>query len=73
MTVVTHKKAVDYIKRKPQLHLIIHRKGMSGIARPAAGMPNPQFQQYSAPGQQFPQYGGPAPGSPQIPQQYRNY
>ena len=58
-TVVTHKKAVDYIKRKPVLNMLVYRKGM-----PQLHKPQPQFHQ-----QQQYQY---SPNSPQ-PQYHRQY
>ncbi|ELU04633.1 hypothetical protein CAPTEDRAFT_173582 [Capitella teleta] len=62
-TVVTHKKAVEYIKRKPVLNMLIYRKGMPSLQpKPMdAGPPFHQFQQQYSGNQ--PQY-SPAPQSP---------
>ncbi|XP_061192717.1 tax1-binding protein 3 homolog [Saccostrea echinata] len=43
-TVVTHRKAVEYIQRKPILNILVYRKGVPAIAK---GEPQPQFQSYS--------------------------
>ena len=56
MTVVTHKKAVEYIQRKPVLNMLVYRKGVPPLQKPMA--PQPQFQVYpqgGAPQQQFQQ------------------
>ena len=72
MTVVMHKKAVEYIKRKPVLNLMIYRKGMPNLQKP--GMPPQQQQQQMPPGnypsnfsqQQQQQFQTFAPSSPQM-------
>lgn len=64
MTVVTHKKAVEYIQRKPVLNMLVYRKGVPPLQKPMA--PQPQFQVYpqgGAPQQQYQQ---------QQPQQFNN-
>lgn len=43
-TVVTHRKAVEYIQRKPVLNMLVYRKGVPAIA---SGDGQPQFQSYS--------------------------
>lgn len=79
MTVVTHKKAVDYIRRKPVLNCLVHRKGMPQLSQKQQGMaPQPQFQQFQQGGPpQFQNQYGPPPGSPgghpMQQQQYRPY
>ncbi|KAK2176428.1 hypothetical protein NP493_663g03015 [Ridgeia piscesae] len=63
-TVVTHKKALEYIKRKPVLNMLVYRKGVPQLQKP-------QFQQFAQPAAPFQQY-SPAPHSPQ-PQYQRGY
>ena len=42
LTVVTHKKAVEYIKRKPILNMLVYRKGVPQLQKPMHA--GPQFQ-----------------------------
>ena len=42
LTVVTHKKAVEYIKRKPILNMLVYRKGVPQLQKPMHT--GPQFQ-----------------------------
>ncbi|XP_013412133.1 uncharacterized protein C45G9.7 [Lingula anatina] len=44
MTVVTHKKAVDYIQRKPVLNMLVFRPGVPRLQK--SGGPQAQFQAY---------------------------
>ena len=70
MTVVTHKKAVEYIKRKPVLNMLVYRKGVPPLQKAAPLQAQYQHQQF----QQFPagSYSPVAQHSPQ-PQFQRNY
>ena len=43
-TVVTHKKAVEYIQRKPVLNMLVYRKGVPQLPRQDG---QAQFQSYS--------------------------
>ncbi|XP_064605472.1 tax1-binding protein 3 homolog [Liolophura sinensis] len=52
MTVVTHKKAVDYIQRKPVLNMLVHRPGVPQLQKGA----QPQFQAYEQQYSPQPQY-----------------
>lgn len=53
MTVVTHKKAVEYIQRKPVLNMLVYRKGMPYLR--GEGTQQTQFQAYSHP-EEYPMY-----------------
>lgn len=44
MTVVTHRKAVEYIQRKPVLNMLVYRKGVPNLQK---NQQQPQFQAYS--------------------------
>jgi C-terminal processing protease CtpA/Prc len=44
-TVLTHRKAVEYIKRKPVLNMLVYRKGLPQFQKPQPQMMN-QMQQY---------------------------
>ena len=66
-TVVTHKKAVEYIKRKPVLNMLVYRKGVPQLQKPMAAQP--QFQSYQQQPQQF-QFSGPNSPQPQYQRQY---
>lgn len=46
MTVVTHKKAVEYIKRKPTLNMLVYRKGVPQIPT-SQHIPSYNNQQFS--------------------------
>ena len=74
MTVVTHKKAVDYIKRRDTLNMIVQRKGMTQTHQLPPQMA-PQFQSYNAPGQEMsyrkPEANSGPPNMGQRPQQVR--
>ena len=37
MTVVTHRKATEYIKRKPVLNMLVYRKGIPQMQKMDAG------------------------------------
>ncbi|XP_064625199.1 tax1-binding protein 3 homolog [Lineus longissimus] len=53
-TMVTHKKAVDYIKKKPTLNMLVYRKGVPQMQKsPTGQQPMQQMQQ---PQQQQGQY-----------------
>jgi len=70
MTVVTHKKAVEYIKRKPVLNMLVYRKGVPQLQKAA---PLPSFQQQHFQNQfNHGSYSPVAQHSPQ-PQFQRNY
>ena len=45
-TVVTHRKAVEYIQRKPILNMLVYRKGMPNLPK-VDSQGQPQFQAYS--------------------------
>ena len=62
MTVVTHKKGIEYLKRKPVLNLLVHRRGMPQLQKNMM-----QFQQYN---QQSP---GPVPQQQQQQQQHMGH
>lgn len=72
MTVVTHKKGIEYLKRKPVLNLLVYRRGMPELTPQKNVIQFQQFpQQSSGPIQQ--QHMGhysPAPNSPQ-PQHFQ--
>ncbi|VDI07976.1 Hypothetical predicted protein [Mytilus galloprovincialis] len=44
MTVVTHRKAVEYIQRKPVLNMLVYRKGVPNLQK---NQQQPQFQAYN--------------------------
>ncbi|ESO86630.1 hypothetical protein LOTGIDRAFT_166897 [Lottia gigantea] len=56
LTVATHKQAVEYIRRKPVLKMLVYRKGVPQLHKPVN--PGTQFQSYN-------QY-----SQPQYQQQY---
>ena len=58
MTVVTHKKAVEYIKRKPVLNLMVYRRGVPQLPQQQKPPQQQMFQQQQPPPQQQ-QFGGP--------------
>jgi len=73
-TVVTHKKAVDYIRRKPVLNMLVYRRGVPPLQKPQP-IASPYQQQNYNPYQQHqhsPMH-SPAPHSPAPQSPYRQY
>ncbi|WAR24130.1 TX1B3-like protein [Mya arenaria] len=54
-TVVTHKKAVEYIQRKPVLNMLVYRRGVPDLQRQDGQQT--QFQSYSQQAQEYPIHG----------------
>ncbi|KAK6188559.1 hypothetical protein SNE40_004714 [Patella caerulea] len=52
LTVATHKQAVEYIRRKPVLKMLVYRKGVPQLHKTGG---NPQFQSYNQYSQQYQQ------------------
>merc|ERR1712004_555313 len=64
-TVVTHKKAVDYVRRKPVLNMLVYRKGVPHLQKPMA--PQFQMQQQNMPPQNMQQQPNMQPQQQQQP------